>query len=291
MKDEYISVKTYKKGSLELDKEPKNITNNFGQMYYLGVKLTGAEVDRPFFELDVSKCTVRSFTNKEKTEYKLYVEVIGKEQVEALENIFKDSIDLVINNQMKLPGIRNKNPKVSNADYLKSQFKPFLKNKITDAVNNIYRCSLCLTLNSNSEVSMPQLIDDTTSILQIDYTILNDMSFNAAVIFNLENIFINSAMAVCLGKVKTCLILNDIKKNGPQPIDISQSSMMKYLYEIQNDPNSVEEMKKAYYSIINKKLKQDEPPEILNNPILQTPLPNSSNLQDYLAGNLPTPAL
>ena len=233
MKDEYISVKTYKKGTLELDEEIKNITTNFGQISYLSVKLTCAEINCPFFELDISKCTIKSFQNGNgKTKYKLYVEVIGKEQVEALENIFNDSIDIVIKNQNKFPSIRPKNLRVSNTAYIKSIFNPFLKNKLIDIENNIYKCSLCLTLNPNSEVLIAQIRDETTTIHQIDYTNINDISFNASVIFNLENIFVNSIMGVCQGTVKTCLIFNDIKNNGSQTINISQSSMIKYLYEI-----------------------------------------------------------
>ena len=230
MKDEYIPVKTYKKWSLEIDKEPKNVIHTFGQIFYLGIKSTSAETNRLFFELDISKCTVKSFTNGNgKTQYKLYVEVNGKEQVEALENIFKDLIDIVIKNQSKIP-FRAQNPRISKIDYLKHLFNPFLRNKVIDPENNIYRCSLSLSLNSNSEVLIAQIRDETTSYHQIDYTIIN-----ASVIFDLENIFVNSVMATCQGKVKTCLILNDIR-NNEQEIDISESSKIKYLYEIQTIP-------------------------------------------------------
>ena len=51
MKDEYIPVKTYKKWSLEIDKEPKNVIHTFGQIFYLGIKSTSAETNRLFSNL------------------------------------------------------------------------------------------------------------------------------------------------------------------------------------------------------------------------------------------------
>jgi len=289
MKDEYIPVKNYVKGSLESSGEPfKPPVTEWGIMYYLGVKLANMPIEKPKFEISESKCTVKSFKKKDgKTEYKLYVEILNKDEVEALDTIGKDCIDLVIKTQPKLIGITSKNPKAHIHDSLKGMFKPFLKNKTIDHENKVYKGSLCLSLNEKSSISIPHVVDDKSSILKIDHAILAEMSFNAAVVFNLENIYVNSSMAVCQGKVDVCLILSDPQKIGPKEIDVEKSTMMEYLYELAKNENDFSQMKDSYYSIINRQIENDGIPEELNNPLNQNTHDNGAS--NYLTGFLETP--